>query len=64
MRPPEIENSTREEEQAYINEHFHCKWNCDICGFCVAFHGKTADIVLVDYVEGKESFMETTSRNR
>lgn len=64
MRPPEIENSTKEERQAYINEHFQCKGNCEICGFCAAFHGKTADIVYADYVAGKESFMEASSRNR
>ena len=64
MRPPEIESSTREEREKYIAETFQCKGNCEICGFCAAFHGKTAEVVYADYVKGTESFAEASMKHR
>ena len=61
---PQIETSTKEERKNYIAKRFACKGNCEICGFCAAFHGKTAEVVYADYVEGTESFAESSMKHR
>ena len=58
MRPPEISESTVEERMQYIQETFQCRGNCDSCGFCAMYHGKTAEVVYEDYIQGTRSFME------
>lgn len=62
MRPPEIEKSTREEREKYIQETFQCKGDCDSCGFCAMYHGKTPEVVYDDYIKGTQSFMEITQK--
>lgn len=64
MRPPEIEESTIEEREKYIAETFACKGNCDICGFCAAYHGKSAETVYKDYIQGKDSFLSCSQKAR
>lgn len=64
MRPPEIETSTREERKQYIQDTFQCKGDCDSCGFCAVYHGKSAEVVFADYVEGTISFAEANMRAR
>lgn len=55
---PDIENSTREERQAYIYDKFQCRADCDNCGLCKIYHGQPLEVVYSDYIEGKKSFQE------
>lgn len=64
MRPPEINQSTQKEREEYIKNAFQCKGNCDICGFCAAFHGKSAETVYEDYILGKKNFLEAGMQHR
>lgn len=41
MRPPEVASSTEEERREYIKETFPCIADCDMCGLCAVFRGKT-----------------------
>lgn len=63
MYPPEIDKSSKEEREQYIKETFQCKGNCDICGFCAAYKGKSAEAVYKDYIEGKKNFIEASRRD-
>lgn len=60
MRPPTIEESTKQQREQYIRETYPCHSDCDNCGICKVFHGKTAEIAYADYIEGKRDFMEVT----
>ena len=60
MRAPEIGKSTMEEREQYIHNTFQCKGDCDCCGFCAMYHGKTPEVVYSDYIKGKKSFLEIT----
>ncbi|MBQ9156052.1 MAG: hypothetical protein IJ137_04670 [Eubacterium sp.] len=64
MRPPDIENSTKEERQAVIREMFKCIADCDSCGLCKVFRGKEPEIAYEDYIEGKRSFLEISMEYR
>lgn len=64
MRPPEIDQSTREEREAYLKEAFRCKGNCDICGNCAVLRGKSAETVYEEYLEGTKGFIEITMERR
>lgn len=64
MRPPEINASTKEERETYIFETFQCKGDCDYCGFCAMYRGKTPEVVYDDYIKGKRSFQEITQEYR
>lgn len=64
MRPPEIETSTREERKQYIRETFRCRGDCDSCGFCAVYRGKTAETVYAEYIEGTRTFQEITQSYR
>lgn len=64
MRPPAIEDSTREERQQYIAETFRCRNNCELCGICQVYNGKDPLIVYEPYIEGKEEFYEIAGRYR
>ena len=61
---PEIENSTREEREDYIREHFRCISDCDNCGICAMFHNQEPLLVYRDYIDGTRSFFEITSEYR
>lgn len=61
---PDIEDSTKEEREAYIDQKFHCISDCDMCGICAAFHGQSPEIVYRDYIEGKRGFMEISASIR
>lgn len=50
--PPPLEDSTKEERQAYIEETYHCINDCDMCGLCRVYHGKEPVLVYQDYKEG------------
>jgi hypothetical protein len=64
MRPPEIENSTREERENYIKNTFPCIADCDMCGLCAAFHGKDPQIAYADYIEGKRDYLDVSADYR
>ena len=64
MRPPEIENSTREEREQCIRKMFQCISDCDLCGLCKVFRGKEPEIAYQDYIDGKKSFLEISMEYR
>ena len=64
MRPPEIENSTKEERRQYMGETFRCRNNCELCGICRVYGGKEPLIVYENYIEGREEFYEIARRYR
>lgn len=58
MHPPEIETSTREERERYIAEAFRCKNDCEACGICKVYRGKSPEIVFAEYIAGTRDFVE------
>lgn len=64
MRPPEIENSTREERETFIRQIFQCKGDCEVCGLCRVYHGREPEIVYADYIEGKRDFLDISMEYR
>lgn len=64
MRPPEIENSTKEEREKYIRDTFRCIADCDMCGLCAVFHGKQPEIAYADYIEGKREYLDVSADYR
>lgn len=54
-----IHNSTKEERENYIKELFHCHHgDCENCGVCMIFKGKSPVDVFHDYIEGEKEFFE------
>ena len=66
MLPPKIENSTPEERRAYGVEAWKCLHDCEACGKCRILKGKDAEVLYVDYIGGKRTYMDVTLelRNR
>ena len=66
MQPPKIDNSTKEERQAYVLEAWICLHDCEACGKCRILKGRDAETLYADYIEGKRSYMDITLeiRNR
>ena len=66
MPPPHIDNSTREERQAYVIDAWRCLHDCESCGKCRILRGRDAETLYADYIEGKRSYMDITLeiRNR
>lgn len=66
MQPPKIDNSTREERQAYVLEAWKCLHDCEVCGKCRILKGRDAETLYADYIKGKRSYMDITLeiRNR
>lgn len=64
MLPPEIEKSTREERDAYVKNTLQCKSDCENCGMCKIFRGKSPEVVYADYIDGKRTFSEITMEYR
>lgn len=62
--PPPLEDSTKEERQAYIEETYHCINDCDMCGLCKVYHGKEPVLVYQDYIEGKKAFEDIAAAYR
>ncbi len=58
MKPPGVEESTKEDRQKAIETMFRCISDCDSCGLCKIFRGKEPAMVFQDYIEGKCSFRE------
>ena len=63
-KPPDISNSTVLEREKYIKDNFYCRGNCEICGICKGYHGKTPEAVYAEYIAGKRSFQEITEEYR
>lgn len=57
---PDITNSTLEERRLFIKDRFPCIADCEMCGLCKVFHGKDAETVYDDYIQGKRTFMEVS----
>ena len=66
MQPPRIDNSTREERQAYVVNAWRCLHDCESCGKCRILRGRDAETLYADYIEGKRTYMDITLeiRNR
>lgn len=64
MRPPEIEDSTKEERAQYIRDTFKCIADCDACGICVVFHGKDPEVAYADYIDGKRDYLTVSADYR
>ena len=46
MQTPKIENSTKEERQAYVFEAWKCLHDCEACGKCRILKGMDATLAL------------------
>ena len=66
MQPPKVEDSTREERQAYVLDAWKCLHDCEACGKCRILKGRDAETLYADYIEGRRSYMDVTLefRNR
>ena len=64
MSAPQIENSTKEERRAYVQEAWKCLHCCDECGKCRILKGRDADMLYADYIEGKRSYIDITLETR
>ena len=60
MTPPPIEQSTREERQAFVIDAWKCLHDCEMCGKCRILKGKDAEILYADYIEGRRSYIDVT----
>ena len=60
MNAPKIASSTMEERRAYVAEQWRCLHNCEMCGRCSMLRGREAEIVYVDYIEGRREYMDIT----
>lgn len=59
MIPPDIETSTKEERQTYVQKNWECMHNCE-CGKCHILKGRDAEALYADYIEGKRSYIDIT----
>lgn len=64
MRPPEIEKSTKEEREAFIQAAYRCIADCDSCGICQIFRGKEPMIVFEEYIQGREAYQDICAKYR
>lgn len=66
MQPPKIEDSTKDERQAYVLDAWNCLHDCEACGKCRILKGRDVETLYADYIEGKRSYMDVTLeiRNR
>lgn len=60
MTAPTIDNSTREERQAYVREAWRCLHDCEACGKCRILKGRDAEFIYADYIDGIRTYMEIT----
>lgn len=59
--PPNVSESTEEERRDYVNRRYPCIADCDMCGNCAVFRGKTPETAYYDYIKGKRSFAEVSA---
>lgn len=60
MQPPKIDNSTKEERQAYVLDAWKCLHDYEACGKCRILKGRDAETLYADYIEGKRNYMDIT----
>ncbi len=60
MTAPSIEQSTREERLAFVQDQWKCLHNCELCGKCHILKGRNEEKLYTDYIEGKRSYMDIT----
>ena len=60
MTPPPIEQSTREERQAFVIDAWKCLHDSEMCGKCRILKGKDAETLYADYIEGRRSYIDVT----
>lgn len=60
MTPPNIDQSTREERRDYVQKAWQCMHNCELCGKCHMLHGRMAEELYSDYIEGVKTYMDVT----
>lgn len=54
---------SKEERRQYILDLFKCKnGDCENCGICMVFRGKSPEIVFKDYIEGNKEFDEVYNK--
>ena len=54
-----VQDTTEEERKQYVHELFHCHHgDCENCGVCMIFKGKSPVDVFHDYIEGEKEFFE------
>ncbi len=64
MQPPKIDNSTREERLAFVQDAWKCLHDCEACGKCHFLKGGDAEVLYTDYIEGKRSYIDITMEIR
>ena len=64
QRAPSVGESAPAERRKYIEEHFHCISDCDMCGICAVYHNQDPLLVYQDYIEGTRTFEEITEEYR
>ena len=64
VMPPEIQNSTREEREAFIREKFKFISDCDSCGICLVYRGKDPVLVYKDYIDGNAEYLDIARKYR
>jgi hypothetical protein len=60
MQPPKIDNSTREERLAFVQDAWKCLHDCEACGKCHFLKGRDAEVLYADYIEGTRSYIDIT----
>ena len=60
MQPPKIDNSTKEERQAYVIDAWKCLHDCEACGKCRILKGWEVEMLYVNYIDGKREYMDIT----
>ena len=60
MQAPKIENSTKEERQAYVIDAWKCLNDCEACGKCRILRGRDPETLYAEYINGKRSYMDIT----
>ena len=50
MRPPKIDDSTREERLVYVLEAWKCLQDCEAFGKCCILKGRDAEVLYADYI--------------
>ncbi|MBR1703595.1 MAG: hypothetical protein IJ716_16895 [Lachnospiraceae bacterium] len=58
---PDINSSTKEERNLYIENRFKCISDCDSCGICAMYHNADPVLVYRDYINGTRSFQDITA---
>ncbi len=58
QRAPSVGESAPAERRKYIEEHFRCISDCDMCGICAVYHNQDPLLVYRDYIEGTRTFEE------